>query len=542
MERKDIFISYKNDGSGNQFAYRLVADLEKIGYSVYFNPHEQRSGDFPERLRIAVNNCRDFVLILSPGCLEQLMRNEAVDWVRTEILLARDAGKQIIPILIEGAKLPKHAEEMPEKLRFLPFVDAIAFPEDYADSPLSKLLRIFHSLPSSNQPYKDTFNSNPDFDVNEDFRAVREAAEQGDLNAMYELGMMYYHGFANVEGAPVRNTAEAYRWMKTVADRCQNLPAEAIAYRGCAVAYEELRAHALTILSKLYYSGQVPGEPQSYEKAFQCIHEAAPWDDYAALTKSFMMREGLGCPFDYERIIDYHTHSIRQKDDQFLLALAKFYTKHGKFQEAMELYDSLANVSPEADYQIGLMYLNGLLSDPPVPDTVIAGYHLRNAADNNHVLAAYEFGRLCFRPSGRFRKDFKNAQKYLTIAAEHGIADAQYLLGYMYEMGHVEKSLEKAIHHYTMAMQQGHTNATYSLAKCYQEPGDFQNYQLAYEYAEIAASHGAAEAELLLGNFLFWGRGCKPDVPRAIGLYERALKHGVPYASIMLEKARKSLR
>lgn len=31
---KDIFISYKNDGSGNQFASRLSRDLEEFGYSV----------------------------------------------------------------------------------------------------------------------------------------------------------------------------------------------------------------------------------------------------------------------------------------------------------------------------------------------------------------------------------------------------------------------------------------------------------------------------------------------------------------------------
>lgn len=542
MEGKDIFISYKNDGSGNQFAYRLVADLEKVGYSVYFNPHEQRSHDFSEKLRHAVENCRDFVLILSPGCLEQLKRNEDVDWVREEILMAHDAGKPIIPILIEGAALPKHADEMPEKLQFLPFVDAIAFPEGYIDSPFSKLLGVLHAKTRSSQPYANTFNSNPDFNVIEDFMDVRDAAEKGSLDAMYELGMMYYYGVTNEHGISACNHAEAYRWLKNVIDQCSMLIHSAQACEIDSTPYQQLRAYSLTILSKLYYGGHVPGEPQSYEKSFQCIHEAAPWDGHAALTESFMLREGLGCTFDYGKIIGYHTTSVQQKDDQYLLALAKFHTKHGKFQEAMELYNSLATISPEADYCIGLMYLDGLLTDPPMPDPIMAGYHLRNAADNNHALAAYEFGKLYFRPTGRFRKDFKNAQKYLTLAAEHGVSDAQYILGAMYEMGHVEKSLKKAIHYYTMAMQQGHTNATYSLAKCYQEPGEFQNYQLAYECAEIAASHGIAGAELLLGNLLFWGRGCKPDVHRAIALYERAREHGIHYASIMLQKARKSLQ
>ena len=61
--KKDIFISYKNDGSGNQFAARLCQDLEKMGYSVYFNSHEERTHSFPERLKTTVKDCRDFILI-----------------------------------------------------------------------------------------------------------------------------------------------------------------------------------------------------------------------------------------------------------------------------------------------------------------------------------------------------------------------------------------------------------------------------------------------------------------------------------------------
>lgn len=76
---KDIFISYKNDGSGNQFASRLSRDLEEFGYSVYFNSNEERAHSFPERLKQAVCACKDFVLILSQGCLDQLKRHDSID-------------------------------------------------------------------------------------------------------------------------------------------------------------------------------------------------------------------------------------------------------------------------------------------------------------------------------------------------------------------------------------------------------------------------------------------------------------------------------
>ena len=45
--KKDIFISYRNDDSGNQFASRLCRDLDELGYSVYFNPNETRGNNFP---------------------------------------------------------------------------------------------------------------------------------------------------------------------------------------------------------------------------------------------------------------------------------------------------------------------------------------------------------------------------------------------------------------------------------------------------------------------------------------------------------------
>ena len=95
---KDIFISYKNDGEGNNFAARLKGDLEREGYEVYFNSHEQIAGSFPERLESAIKDCKDFVLILSSGCLQQLLDNNEIDWVREEVLCAKKYNNKLIKI------------------------------------------------------------------------------------------------------------------------------------------------------------------------------------------------------------------------------------------------------------------------------------------------------------------------------------------------------------------------------------------------------------------------------------------------------------
>ena len=105
--KKDIFISYRNDESGNHFASRLCRDLDEMGYSVYFNPNEDRGHSFPDRLKTAIAQCKDFVLIMSKGCLSGLKdSSRKIDWVKEEILTAWREQKHIIPILMDGVDMP----------------------------------------------------------------------------------------------------------------------------------------------------------------------------------------------------------------------------------------------------------------------------------------------------------------------------------------------------------------------------------------------------------------------------------------------------
>ena len=517
--RRDIFISYKNDGSGNQFANRLCKDLEDAGYSVYFNSNEERTQNFPDRLKNAIQGCNDFILILSKGCMEQLISHNSIDWVREEVLTAYHEGKHIIPILMDDVELPRNAADMPEDLQFLPHIDALKFPEQYLTSPFSVLLGVLRSRKNSTSKYRDTFNSNPLYDVKCDFVNLLQLANNGDIEAMYEVGMMYYYGVTDTEGTVSRHDYEqAASWLKKVAE-----------------SDSDLRFHACNIIARLYYEGGMPREPQSYELAYQYHKVAGEKDAHSAITQGHMQRAGLGCEYDYYAVVNFYQENIQRGDDESRMALAHFYVQYGRFEEAIKLYDSITMMSPEADYQIGLLYLNGVLEDPPKPDYIQAAYYFRNAADCNHIQAAYEYGRICLKPCGRFRKNFPNAQKYLQIAADNGIADAQYLLGFMFCAGHVTKSVEKAVEYYEKARQQGHSYAALDLSKIYQEP-EFQNYRRAYECARIAASHGVAEGELILGNLLFFGRGCEADMNKAYEMYTRAYKHGMYYASVMMRK------
>ena len=331
--------------------------------------------------------------------------------------------------------------------------------------------------------------------------------------------MLYFYGATNPEGtASAWDFEQAAYWLKKVAE-----------------SEDELRYHAMSTIGRMYYQGIMPREPQSYEKSFQYQCQAAPKDTLAASERIMMLRSGIGCAFDYEKVLQYLQGNTRKGDDVSLMALAQFFTKYGKFEEALQVYESMSMVSPEADYQIGILYRDGVMCDPPEPDYIQAAYYFRNAADNNHIQAAYEYGLMCLRPSGRFRKNFRNAEKYFKIAADGGYVGAQYMLGYMYRTGLVEKDLHKAVEYLEKARNQSHSYSALELASVYQQP-ECRNYQRAYECAKIAASHGIAEGALILGNLLLWGRGCEADINKAYEMYAYAYDRGIYYAKLMMEK------
>lgn len=84
------------------------------------------------------------------------------------------------------------------------------------------------------------------------------------------------------------------------------------------------------------------------------------------------------------------------------------------------------------------------------------------------------------------------------IAAEQGNADAQLILGslYMQDQGGLEQDFEEAVKWYTLAANQGLAIAQYCLGLCYNEGiGVEQDRQKAKEWFTKAAKQGFTEKE-----------------------------------------------
>ncbi len=98
-------------------------------------------------------------------------------------------------------------------------------------------------------------------------------AQQGDPQAQYDLGHMYFHG----DGAP-QNYTEALRW-----------------YRKSA---EQNNAKAQSVLGYIYFYGQ--GAPHDYAEALCCYRLAAGQGDaQAQYDVSYMYRYGKGVPQNF---------------------------------------------------------------------------------------------------------------------------------------------------------------------------------------------------------------------------------------------------
>lgn len=140
-QKYNVFISYRRDG-GESTAKILRDKLESLGYQVFFDVESLRSGDFNTALYSVIDECEDFLLILSPGALDRC-RNED-DWVRLEIEHALAKNKNIIPIMLRGFSFPK---ELPDSIDKLRYKNGIESNYQFFDAFIEKLQSFLKSKP-----------------------------------------------------------------------------------------------------------------------------------------------------------------------------------------------------------------------------------------------------------------------------------------------------------------------------------------------------------------------------------------------------------
>ena len=140
---KQIFISYRRQG-GEFLGKILYDELTRNGYSVFYDIESMRSGRFNEQLYEKIEESDDFLLILTPDCLDRCKNSD--DWVRKEIEYAVKLNKNIIPIVTREFELP---ENLPETMKDLPMYERIEASADGMETAMKKLKRMIKSAPNT---------------------------------------------------------------------------------------------------------------------------------------------------------------------------------------------------------------------------------------------------------------------------------------------------------------------------------------------------------------------------------------------------------
>ena len=149
----NVFISYRRDGG--EYTAKILRDrLQELGYATFFDVESLRSGDFNTKLYSVIDECQDFILVLSPGALDRCKNED--DWVRREVEFALERGKNIVPVMLRGFMFP---DELPQSLEQLRYKNGIQANTEFFEAFLDKLKSFLISKP----PIRQRVTQNPLF-------------------------------------------------------------------------------------------------------------------------------------------------------------------------------------------------------------------------------------------------------------------------------------------------------------------------------------------------------------------------------------------
>jgi hypothetical protein len=131
-----VFISYRREG-GAETARLLRYELLARGWNVFLDVEDLKAGTFDETLLREVARADNFLLIPSPGALENCAQDN--DWLRKEIHHAIKTGRNIVPVLKESARRPDK-EVLPQDIELLKRVNCVDYSHIYYDATVARFL------------------------------------------------------------------------------------------------------------------------------------------------------------------------------------------------------------------------------------------------------------------------------------------------------------------------------------------------------------------------------------------------------------------
>ena len=115
MQIYETFISYRRSESLAEVQNIYQALISK-GYSTFCDIHSLNSGRFDNNLKEIIDNCTNYILVLSEHSLDRCVEDD--DWLRFEISEALLTDKNIICVFIGDYKFPSKLPEQIDDIRY----------------------------------------------------------------------------------------------------------------------------------------------------------------------------------------------------------------------------------------------------------------------------------------------------------------------------------------------------------------------------------------------------------------------------------------
>jgi TPR repeat protein len=207
----DIFISYKRRGTSSATAAYLYELLLNKGYNVFFDRKEMRSGMFDEQLLNHISDAKDVIILLEDTSLAACFDEESSDyfksdWFCKEIMHAlSQPGKNVIPILLEGYKMPPK-DTLPKELQDLSRCQALSLEISEVEEFYQKYfveMEYLKSMPTNISRFRKSRSNKASissllfcydgycYDINEYGEYITTIDENNDENHPYKHGVEF---------------------------------------------------------------------------------------------------------------------------------------------------------------------------------------------------------------------------------------------------------------------------------------------------------------------------------------------------------------
>ena len=462
----DIFISYKRLGISSATAAYLYDLLTKKGYSVFFDRKEIRQGRFNEQLLTHIEGAQDIFVLLEQNslnsCFNGISGSYKTDWFCMEITHALKNKKRIIPLLLDGYKMPA-IQELPPELKSLALENAIIFEASEIDDFYKKYLidqgylqskpkNLFMSSLNGNGIADFLFYSNGHCDIFEYGNLIGSLDQNVDEKHpyIYTVKRAGEHRF----DCKNNDTCEEQSFIVSIEKDTQKyVPIQwKLTQNLWELSEKDIEAqddsNTLLFWGRGLFEGSSTHEPK-IEMSFLSLQKAAKqWNIDA---KNYIVR-------------NVNAITNNKIERAVIVPWLKLAADYG---------------SNEALYILGCMYLRG---NGVERNGKTALYYFEQSANLGNDKAMWQIGWMYTEGIG-VKRNYSKGRLWYEKSINLGNKTSMIWLGEIYQYGRgTKQDLDKALSLYTQALEKEKVSPLIRIGSLYFGPGKYHNMSKAYSF------------------------------------------------------------